>query len=285
MFKFLRRLLLATFTLVILAIAGLWLNWSLSTPSHDRTWRADQARLPQVEQAGDLWRMKDVRNWSYAPDGQASSREWIDLDVDPGALTRAWFLMEPFGEIDAIAHTMLGFEFSDGTVLISSVEARREADEVYNAPKALVLPIFETIIVWSTERDMLGNSTFWAQDDVFMYPLELSAQGARAVLEGMLHATARVQESPQWYNTIFSNCTNVLARAVNKSTDGAVPFHYAWYLPGYADEFLYGEGFLAGDGTFEDISKKALVTPIVPELYEVTDPKQFSRDVRARLGV
>ncbi|WP_420326877.1 DUF4105 domain-containing protein [Mameliella sp.] len=268
--------------LPLIAIGGLVLNWQLTPPSHDRDWRADYSRLPGVARSGDTFRIENIRDWDYAEDGSVTRQEWITREIDPDGLSQAYFLVEPFGSIDAIAHTMLVFAFEDGSAYVASIEARREVGEAYSAPKAAVLPIFEYIFVWTTERDMYGNSEFMAGDELFLYPLDIPLAQQQAVLRAVIAETAEIQREPRWYNTLFSNCTNVLARTVNKIAPDAVPFDKAWFLTGYADEFLYAEGFIAPGESFEAVRDAALISPLIRELYDISDPVAFSRAFRER---
>lgn len=265
----------------LLAIAGLYLNWQVSSASHQRDWRADYSRLPRVSELDGFYRVEDIRDWDYAGDGSVTRQEWISRDIDPDTLEQAYFLLEPFGSIDAIAHTMLAFSFEDGSAYVASIEARRERGEAYSAAKAIALPIFEYMFVWTTERDMYGNSEFAAGDKLYRYPLAIPLDQQKAVLTAMLDETAEIEQAPRWYNTLFSNCTNVLARTVNKLDAGAVPFNIAWYLPGYADEFLYEEGFLEQMDTFEAAQQAAYISPRIRELYGISDPVAFSQALRA----
>ena len=225
--RVLRRVVSFLLIALVLAAAGLWVNWQLATPSHDRAWRADHSRLPTATETGGAWALTDIRDWSYGTDGSAAEQIWIDATLDPGQLVQACFVLEPFGEAAAIAHTMLAFEFADGRTYVASVEARREDGESYSAPKAAILPIFEYMVVWTTDRDMWGNSEFWAGDQLYRYPLAIPLDQQQAVLGAMLTHTAALQDQPRFYNTLFSNCTNVLARSVNDIAPGAVPWHPA----------------------------------------------------------
>lgn len=265
--------------LPLLLVAGLYLNWQLSTPSHDRDWKPDHSRLPMIAPDGDAYRVQNIRNWNYAPDG-STSQHWIERRIDPATLKQGYFLMEPFGSVAAIAHTMVAFEFDNGEVYVVSVEARREVGEKYSAPKAAVLPIFEYMFVWSTERDMYGNSEFAAGDQLYLYALDIPLDHQRAVLKAMLRETEKLQDSPRWYNTLFSNCTNVLARSINKVAPGAVPFDKSWVLPGYADEFLFEQGMLKAEGDFAQTNAAAHISPLIRQLYDITDPVAFSAAVR-----
>ncbi len=269
--------------LPLLLIAGLYLNWQLSTPSHDRDWRADHARVPTVAVNDGLYVLGNIRNWSYGPDGTITKQDWITRDIVASDLIQTYFVLEPFGGIEAIAHTMMAFEFANGEVFIASIEARREIGETYQPIKAAVLPVFEYMFVWTTERDMYGNSEFYAKDPLYMFALSIPLDQQQAVLKAMLDETADVQNAPRWYNTLFSNCTNVLARTVNAISPGAVPFDVSWVLPGYSDEFLYKLGVINDVGTLEDTIKQAHISPLIPAAYANTDPVEFSQALRAAL--
>lgn len=101
------------------------LNWQLTPASHERDWRADYSRLPQVSEEGGVHRVENIREWGYAPDGAATRQEWIAREIDPGKLTHAYFLVEPFNANEAIAHTMLVFAFEGGAVTPTSFSMRR----------------------------------------------------------------------------------------------------------------------------------------------------------------
>ncbi|MEM9343068.1 MAG: DUF4105 domain-containing protein [Pseudomonadota bacterium] len=229
--------------LVVILFAALWL---VPQPSHDRNWAADHARTSTTTPTIPII-LSDVRDWSYAEDGTVTDESWITAEVDPRNLTRVWFVVEPFTTYEAVAHTMLAFEFTDGTALVASVEARREKGETYQPIRAALMPTFEYLVVWATERDMYANTVYWAKGELFMYPLDLSTEQAQAILGAMLDLTQSVADRPRWYHTFFSNCANVLACTVNDLTPGAVPRSLAWYLPGYADSYLYDLGYIPGD--------------------------------------
>ncbi|MGR3514868.1 MAG: lipoprotein N-acyltransferase Lnb domain-containing protein [Paracoccaceae bacterium] len=273
-----KKVVLLCFGLLVVLAAGLWLNWQIATPSHDRNWQTLYARQPTVEQNGDLYEVTQVRNWTYGEAGE--TQEWMTVTLDPDQLTRVYFIEEPFGDIRAIAHTMLAFEFADGSAYVASVEARREVGEGFGGLKAGILPMHEYLVYWTTERDMYGNSTFFTGDDLYLFPLDLPPEAAKAVLLGMLAETETLETTPRWYNTFFSNCTNVLARAVNSVAEAAVPWDLAWYLPGYAAEFLYDQGVIAGEGSFAEVRAASHLTPRVAPAYDITDPVAFSRAIR-----
>lgn len=277
------KAMLKLFALVVLAAAlGLWMFWQTKSPSHDRDWQALYERLPSVSQAGGAYRLRDVRNWRYAPDGTPEAA-WVDVTLDPDDLVTVSLVVEPFGNIRAVAHTMLAFEFGDGSAYVASVEARREVGEDYGGLKAGIVPMHEYMFVWATERDMYANSTYFTGDDLYFFPLSIPDESMKSVLIAMLEETAALEAKPRWYNTFLSNCTNVLARAINRKTPGAVPWNKAWYLPGYAAEFLFDQGLITSEGSFAELRERSYITPLVPGVYVNKTPAAFSRALRVRM--
>lgn len=244
---------------IVVLLAAVWL---IMPPSHDRDWQAFHSREPFATETVPAL-LSEIRDWSYAEDGSVTEQRWITAELDPRDLVRVWFLVEPFTDIDAVAHTMLSFEFSDGSAYVASVEARREKGETYQPIRAGLFPTYEYLVVWATERDMYANTVYWSKGELLMYPLDLTEAQAGAVLGGMLELTSEVALRPRWYNTFFSNCTNVLARTVNNLSPGALPRAAAWYLPGYSDRYLYDLGYVAGAGTFAEVEARAQATDAV----------------------
>ena len=279
-----RKIMLTLLSAVLLAAGGLWLNWQIRTPTHDRAWQALHANLPTVTKIEDQYQVTNIRNWDYGVD-QSTTSEWLDATLDPEQLVDVYFVVKPFGGLDAVAHTMLAFVFADGSGYVASVEARRTEGQTYGGLLAGLVPMHEYMVVWATERDMYKNSTFLTGNALYMYRLTPGSDGKKAILTGLLEETARIAAQPRFYNTFFSNCAIVLARAVNDVSSGAVPWHYSWHLPGHAAAFLHGRGLIPAQNGFDALQKSAYITPLVADLEAVADPMKFSLELRERLIV
>lgn len=240
-------------------IVAIW--WLVSTPSHERNWRADYAKLPTVEWAkSSTARISNVRDWLFTTSAYPLDQPYIDKTVDIDTLSKTWFMVEPFSEWDMVGHTFFLFEFSDGTTIVSSIEARREVGEEYSILKGL-LPYFEYMIVWTTERDMFTNTTYFANDNLYRYPLTISLESQKKLLTLLLERTHELETRPRFYNLLSANCTNLLATEANKIKPGSIPYHYSWILTGYADSYLHSLGFIPNDIPFDRLEEQSLITP------------------------
>ena len=65
-----------------------------------------------------------------------------------------------------------------------------------------------------------------------------------------------------------------------------MPLDAAWYLPGYSDEFLYGEGYLDTSVPLAQAKLRALVTPHHSRTYDPNTPvRTFSAELREAMGL
>ncbi len=214
-------------------------------PRNDRPWSDEFARTASAsaEQNG-LVVLDNVRDFSYG-DGTVRSRNWLTrVPLNPGDITRVWFVEEPFGSSDGIAHVFLSFEFRDGSAYSLSAEARTQHNEPFSIPRGMVNQ-YELAYSWGTERDFLSRRLAYLHHAVYMYPLRLSHKQAKAVFLAMVAQTNALSARPRFYNTLTDNCASSLARTIDSYAPGAVPYDIAWVLPGYSDAFLARIGYLA----------------------------------------
>lgn len=259
---------------LLLAVA-LFLGWYLpKEPSGELSWAPELAKTAEAGTDGGLVYLNNVRDWTYG-DGAVRSDAWIDETsaIDPRAITRVWFVFEPFASLPAAGHTYLTFELEDGRAYSFSVEARKEADESYSAFLGLFRE-YELAYTWGTERDFLTRRLAYLEHPVHMYPLSISREGAEALFLALVAETNELKASPRFYNTLTANCTNLLAEMANRAAPGSVPYDLAWNLPGFSEKFLARIGLIpAGDYD---------LTPYREEIEALAreDAREFSRKLR-----
>lgn len=273
--KTLKYVIIAALISAVIIVAG---SWVVERPSHTRIWRDDYSRVPQVHDVENGYVVENIRNWSYdTVTGEPVVMEWQTATITPETLETVYFVLEPFSSNKAIAHTMLSFHFTDGSAYIVSIEARREIGETYEPIRAALLPTYEYLFVWTTERDMYGNSQFYAGDELYRYELMLTPEQERYVLQAMLAETKDIAARPRWYNTLFANCTNVLADVLNKTYPGALPWHYARVMPGFSEEYLYKRGYFDTSRSLEELTEQGYLSSHIEVAYKEHNPDEFSR--------
>lgn len=265
---------------VAVVVAGVTAWCAATRPSNDRDWVANEAVLPWSERAGDRVTVRNVRHTVYRS-ADDYTPAYSDRTYDLRRLERAWFVVEPFGGVRAVAHTFLSFQFAGDSVpefVAISVEARKERGESYGAIAGL-LRRFELLYVVADERDVVLLRTNVRRDAVYLYPLRADTARVRALFVAMLDRANALRERPQFYNTLTANCTSTIVRHVNALVPGRVPFSYRWLLPGYADALAFDLGLIDTALPFDSIRPHFLITPRAQAVGDVPD---FSLRIRAR---
>lgn len=226
--------------LAIVAILSLGAAARITGPAQmHRDWYPYLARVADVTLTETGFAVTPVSNWSYAPEGP-TDETYIDAAYSFGELRDVWFMLEPQPGSQLAAHTLLLFEFEGGRILGLTIEARRERNEDYSALSGL-FNAFELSYVWGTARDFLTRRTVMLGHEVFIYPVQITDAQKQALLINLLRRTEGLEVWPRYYNTIFSNCTNELAKAAG--------FNWApaFVLTGRSDEYLFARGIIPGE--------------------------------------
>jgi uncharacterized protein DUF4105 len=161
----------------VLAVIVGW--WGMQTLSNDLLWAPDVARTAVGTIEGNRLVVENVRNFIRRSDTDFDAR-WEQRNYDLGGLTGVDLIMSYWAG-EAIAHTILSFDFADGQHLAFSIEIRKEANEAYSA-LAGFFRAYELAFVAADERDVVGVRTSVRGEDVRLYRLRLSPAQARALL-------------------------------------------------------------------------------------------------------
>lgn len=243
--RVLNRGLLAVAALAVLLVAA----GQFRTPRLDRDWDDDVAILADVSIApdGTHFTIRNARDWSYSSLGPAR-RDTFAATYRFADLTGMAFYEQPLDRSGLIAHTFVVFEFAGDyaePLLGVSVETRRERGEEYSLLKG-ALRGFELTYTWATAADLVARRVSYLGYRLRKYPVRQAVADQRRYLERFLRDTIALATEPRWYNTITSNCTNVIIGAANDVAPGFVPFDTSFILTGLAAPYLVERGILDG---------------------------------------
>lgn len=214
----------------------------VSVPSNDREWAEDHARLVHVGFGGGEVRVAGMRDFRHRPDGNVEPR-YREESYRAEDAVRTWFVLAPFAtRYRALAHSFVSFEFEGGRFVAISVEARREEGEEY-ALLGGMGRAFELAYVVGTEEDLLGLRAVRG-DTLFFYPSVATPVQTWTLFVDMLDRSQEVHALPEFYNTLFNNCTTNLRDHVNRLTPGRLPWGWGVLLPGFSDALALERGLL-----------------------------------------
>lgn len=245
-------------------------------PSNDRNWSPELSVLPTAEFDGSSVRIKNIRNCNYLSDDNFVVDHY-DRTIQADDIQSVDFIVVPFKNAKALAHTMLSFGLRDGSYLGVSVEIRSEKNESYK-PFLGISNQYEIMYVVADEKDLIRVRTRHRDADVYVYPTVATPQQARELFANVMQRVNKLAAQPEFYHTIRNNCTTNLASHVNNLKSEKVPFTWQVLLPGFSAKYAYDLGLLDNRIPFADLELIAHVNELAERHFD--DPN-FSQRIRS----
>lgn len=259
-----------------LMYTALLLWWASIAPSNQRVWSDDVARLLTGTVQGNAVTLDNVRDFNWRSDTDHDAR-WETRHYDMDRLVSADAVLSYWGS-KAIAHAMISFGFDDGSHVVFSVEIRKKRGEQYSSIGGFFRQ-FETILVAADERDIIRVRTNVRGEDDYLYPLRMDKATMRALFLSYVEAANTLSDTPEFYNTITSNCTTIVYRMA-RQIDSGLPWDVRLLLTGYLPEYLYKVGALDRGVPIEQLRQRGRITDRARNTAPGDD---FSKAIRAGL--
>ena len=228
------------------AIWFVGLGWFMSIePEQDRDWMPEVSeRVTYSRDATnpDLVTLTNVRNFDWHTDEEATEH-WdtrtIDMSKLSGVDVTNSYWMGPL-----IAHTLVSFRFKDDRPLAFSFEIRKENGESFSA-LAGFFRRFELSLIAAEERDIIYTRTNARGEQVYLFPVSnLQQHEVKSLFESYLTAADELNAKPAWYNTLMSNCTNIIFYMARIVSGDRLPWDYRIWVSGWLPNYLYEVGML-----------------------------------------
>ena len=239
-----------TATKLFIGVYGaIWLvglGWFFSIePKQSREWMAEvDQRVSYKRDATnpDLVTLTNVRNFDWQTEEDANEH-WdtrtIDLSKLSGVDVTNSYWMGPL-----IAHTLVSFRFEDDRPLAFSFEIRKEDGESFSA-LAGFFRRYELSLIAAEERDIIYTRSNARGEQVYLFPISnLQQHEVRSLFESYLTAADDLNAKPAWYNTLISNCTNIIFYMARIVSGDRLPWDYRIWVSGWLPNYLYDVGML-----------------------------------------
>lgn len=276
--------LLIAILAVLLFIAAVLMK----SPRTDRDWKDALSKVAVfTEVSPGTYALPQLRAYTFDEGGQQNPA-WGEITLNTDDLHEMWFFVEPFPSNRLFGHSFLSFVFDDGngerkTVSVS-IEARMEKGEQYSPLKG-VFRNYELLYVWSTEKDILTRITVGLDHNLYAYKLDLEDDQIKKLFEYFVWRSNALADRPRFYNTLHSNCTNELAKAVNEAFPSALPWHRSWIMTGRSAKWLHKLGFVRSgpEEDFETLTTRADIQPFA-KMHRDREPHAFANAWRAEFS-
>ncbi|MGN6543477.1 MAG: Lnb N-terminal periplasmic domain-containing protein [Aureliella sp.] len=246
-------------------------------PSNFRNWRPDLAVLPVADISGDRIKLYHIRDCTYRTEEDYDVR-YFDREFVLSDVRSVDFIVVPFQNAPALAHTMLSFGMANGEHFVVSVEGRMEQGETYSTLGG-AMNGYELMVVVGTERDLILLRTEVRKVDVYLYPTRVPPEQVQRLFVAMLGRANELARKPEFYDLLTNNCTTNIVSHINALKPGYIPNDVRVLLPGHSDRLAYDLGLLAVEGPFEQIKASCHINLAAHLNYDAPD---FSARIRQR---
>jgi len=274
-YKIVRKIIRALIIIIIVLVIGYGIFCITVRPSSARAWNTDQKIAASIVVGTSTISIKNIRNFSYTSTSEYTPA-YYDKVVPRGSVKKVWFIVEPFAR-PGFAHTFLSFEFDTGEFLSISVEIRKEVGESFDPLKGL-LRRYEIMYVIADERDVINLRANYRNDKVYLYPAKISTTKANELFETMLMRAQKLEDDPEFYNTLTNTCTTNIVSHINGIADKSIiHFDKRILFPEDSDYYAYELGLIDTTLSKEKI-REAYYSNDLAKQYQY-DPS-FSKKIR-----
>lgn len=253
----------------------LFIWWQTLQPTNNKNWAADVAKISHGEITNNILTLHNVRNFRYSAEDIITDEQWETRKYDLSKLTGLDLYLSYWAS-EHIAHTLLSWTFKDQEPLAISIETRKDITQEFSATKGFFKQ-FELSYVAADERDIIRLRTNYRNERVYLYPLKVRVDTARALLLGYLSEMNHLVNEPEFYNALTKNCTTTIRIQTNAISDGPIPpLDWRVIASGHLDEYLFEKGLFKSKIPFEELRPKSRIDIQMQALGE----DSFSENVR-----
>jgi hypothetical protein len=238
---FLRRAILAA-ALVESAALAAFLCITPQQRFRDTKWQTSWGKTPEVRKLADgRYELENVRDFHYRSEDDYEV-DYRSLTVDPEKISSIDAVFSHWDDLEMIAHSMLGLNFSDGTTLVFSLETRLPTGVEQNGICGLYRRYALAMIV-GTPEDLYGLRADHRGETLYVYRIAADRKYMRRTVCALLERAAQMQRHPEFYNSLFRNCTTGLLPMLPEA-DGLKNGDVRLLLNGLAAKMLFERDLL-----------------------------------------
>lgn len=272
-------LITALLLLLAFVVVGGLLFLFFTNPSLSRNWSPDQSVMPSIHFLdNNKVKINNIRNINYRTT-RDYDLQFYDRTINLEDVESAWLAISPFGGY-GVAHTFVSFGLKDGTYLAISIEIRRKLKQKFDPVKAFFRQ-FEMMYVIADESDVIKVRTNTIKATVRLFPIQTEKVRVQAVFLDMLKRADKLGKEPEFYNTIWNNCTTNIIKHTKRFSDKPIPvWDYRYLVPEDIDKIAYRLNMIDTHLPYKEAREHFDITKIAQASEDAED---FSNAIRAEI--
>ena len=204
------------------------------------------------------YELLNVRDFVYRSETDYDV-QYLTMTVDPEKISSIDAVFSHWDNQQSIAHSMLGMNFADGTTVVISLETRLPEGADQNGIDGLYRR-YGLAMLAGTPEDFYGLRVDHRGETLYVYRLQMDPESLRDTAVSVLERAKELQQNPQFYNTLYRNCTTGLLPMLPGAVD-LTSGDIRVLLNGLAVQMLFEKGMVArreGE-SFGSIQARSLV--------------------------
>ena len=172
-------------------------------------WQKPWQRTLEVRKTdGGGYELRNVRDFAYRTEKEFDVR-YRTVIVSPEEISSIDLVFSHWDNLEGIAHSMLGLNFTDGTTVVISLETRLPEGAEQNGLDGFYRR-YGLAMLAGTPEDLYGLRTDHRGETLYVYRLRQDHRTLRGMTISLLEQAAELQRKPEFYNSLFRNCTTGL---------------------------------------------------------------------------
>ena len=205
-------------------------------------WQKPWRRTLEVRRIADgRYELRNVRDFFYRSETDFDVR-YRTVTVSPERITSMDVVFSHWDNMEGIAHSMLGLNFADGTTVVISLETRLPERAKQSGLDGFYRR-YGLAMLAGTPRDLYGLRTDHRGETLYVYRLRQDHEALRDMTVSLLEQAAELQRKPEFYNSLFRNCTTGLLPMLQRANQHP-GCDLRVMLNGLAAKMLYDRGVL-----------------------------------------
>ncbi len=250
------------FTAILIFLAIYFLYGFVASPKENLNREFGQTKKSEIEISGNQILIKNLRDFDWSQKEKKEIEKYKDFKFSLDEIQSVDLLVSHFTKQEFIAHVFVIFNLKNGENFGVSIESRREIGEKFSLLGGFWYR-YNLIYIFATEKDLIGLREK-RNEKLYRYHLILLPEESQKLFLNLAGKENELVKKPEFYNTIFTNCTNLLVEEMEKVRDFDFPFLEKYFLPGYTDKAFYDLKMLDKEKIFpqpswEEYKKKHLI--------------------------